>query len=257
MRFLLVVFCSFLAGHVSAQSLEYPLGENSLFTERATSERLKPTGMVCMAGEPCAGKKPGENLSDASAAGPTTPDGIYNTYCSACHNTGAAGAPKMGDEAAWQARLAKGTEAVIAAAIKGVGAMPPKGTCMTCSDDDIAGVVHYMLAESGIAVEQGGAASAPVAAQADQEVAPDGADQSEVSGELVYEQRCAVCHKAGIAGAPKLGDGDAWASRTDKGLDTLVTNAIRGVGAMPPRGTCADCSDEEIAAAVGFMVDSL
>ena len=57
-----------------------------------------------------------------------------------------------------------------------------------------------------------------------------------------------------MLGAPKIGSGE-WAARLDaKGLDTLVSNAINGIGAMPARGTCSDCSDEEIKASIEYMI---
>lgn len=75
------------------------------------------------------------------------------------------------------------------------------------------------------------------------------------SGAEVYAASCAACHNSGAAGAPRLGAG-AWATRLDeKGLDTLVANTISGLGAMPPRGGCSGCSDEEIAAAVDHILD--
>ncbi|PVZ70460.1 c-type cytochrome [Pelagibaculum spongiae] len=74
------------------------------------------------------------------------------------------------------------------------------------------------------------------------------------SGDAVYNASCFACHGTGVAGAPKLGDVAAWAPRIEKGLETLTTNAINGINAMPPRGTCADCSDDEILAAIEHMV---
>lgn len=76
------------------------------------------------------------------------------------------------------------------------------------------------------------------------------------SAEQIYNASCFACHGAGIAGAPVLGDKDAWAERAAKGLDTVVNNAINGINAMPARGTCMDCSDEEIRATVQYMVDN-
>jgi cytochrome c5 len=71
------------------------------------------------------------------------------------------------------------------------------------------------------------------------------------SGEQVYQAACFACHGTGALGAPKTSD--EWASRLTKGRDVLVKHAINGFNAMPPRGTCMDCSDEEIAAAIDFM----
>ena len=75
-------------------------------------------------------------------------EGIYNTKCMACHNTGVAGAPKLGDKEAWAPRIATGKDAMLAVAITGKNAMPPKGTCMECSDDDLAAVIDYMVSKS-------------------------------------------------------------------------------------------------------------
>ncbi|MDB4022301.1 c-type cytochrome [Litorivicinus sp.] len=76
-------------------------------------------------------------------------------------------------------------------------------------------------------------------------------------GDQVYSGACAACHDSGAAGAPKYGDSQAWSARVEKGMDTMVSNVINGYNAMPARGLCGDCSDEEIADAVAYMVDSL
>lgn len=84
-------------------------------------------------------------------AGPVQAAGIgdkYNKSCAACHNSGAAGAPKKGDKAAWAPRLKQG-EAVLLQHVKtGIRAMPPKGMCMTCSDDEIKAAVDYMVGKA-------------------------------------------------------------------------------------------------------------
>jgi cytochrome c5 len=82
-----------------------------------------------------------------TAAGIAGADGkaIYDTKCFACHNTGVAGAPKLGDKAAWEPRIATGMDAMLAVAIKGKGGMPPKGTCMDCSDEDLKAAIQYMV----------------------------------------------------------------------------------------------------------------
>lgn len=72
----------------------------------------------------------------------------YRTACSACHMTGAAGAPKTGDKAAWKARIAAGMDTMVTNAIKGKGAMPPKGGRPNLTDAQIKAVVEYMVAES-------------------------------------------------------------------------------------------------------------
>ncbi|MCH8551637.1 MAG: c-type cytochrome [Natronospirillum sp.] len=81
------------------------------------------------------------------------------------------------------------------------------------------------------------------------------ASASARSGQEVYDQSCAACHNSGAAGAPRMGASE-WQTRYDeKGFDMLVANSISGIGAMPPRGGCADCSDEEIEASVQYIID--
>ena len=76
------------------------------------------------------------------------------------------------------------------------------------------------------------------------------------SGQEIYNSKCTVCHAAGIAGAPKFGDAAAWAPRIEKGMDSLLATAKTGLNAMPPKGTCMDCSDDELKAAISYMVDA-
>ncbi|MGL4716594.1 MAG: c-type cytochrome [Aeromonas sp.] len=80
-------------------------------------------------------------------------------------------------------------------------------------------------------------------------------------GEAVYKGACFACHDTGAAGSPKRGDKAAWEPRIAQGFDVLKKHAIEGftgkLGMMPPRGTCANCSDEEIANAIHYMTDNL
>jgi cytochrome c5 len=73
------------------------------------------------------------------------------------------------------------------------------------------------------------------------------------TGEEVYAASCVACHATGVMSAPKLGDKAAWSKRVEKGLPTLLQNARTGCNAMPPKGGCAACSDEEIQAAVKYL----
>lgn len=70
----------------------------------------------------------------------------------------------------------------------------------------------------------------------------------------IYNASCAACHASGAAGAPKTGDKAAWAPRIAAGTATLLKNATNGKGAMPPRGGASDLSDEELKAAVNYLV---
>jgi cytochrome c5 len=81
----------------------------------------------------------------AAAAGPKDGATIYNSVCGACHNSGAAGAPKLDDKAAWAPRVALGKDALVKSVIAGKGAMPPKGGAADLSDDEIKGTVEYIL----------------------------------------------------------------------------------------------------------------
>ncbi len=69
-----------------------------------------------------------------------------------------------------------------------------------------------------------------------------------------YNQTCRLCHEAGLAGAPRLGKKSEWAPRIAQGIEVLVRHSIDGYKAMPPKGTCVDCSDEEMTKLVEYMV---
>lgn len=80
-------------------------------------------------------------------------------------------------------------------------------------------------------------------------------EAAEHPGKAVYMRHCFACHQGGVAGAPKLGDREAWAPRLAKGRTTLVDNVKIGMTpGMPPRGACASCTDEALTLAVDFMV---
>jgi cytochrome c5 len=94
-------------------------------------------------------------------------------------------------------------------------------------------------------------APAPAAAPAP---APAAAPMA-APGEEVYQKACAACHAEGVAGAPKVGDLEAWKPRLEKGPEALVQSAVNGVGTMPAKGGMADLTDEDVAAAVNFMIE--
>jgi cytochrome c5 len=94
------------------------------------------------------------------------------------------------------------------------------------------------------------AAATPAAPAAAVKVAAAGG-----AGEALYKQVCVACHVAGVAGSPKFGDKAAWAPRIKTGLDMLTANAIKGKGAMPPKGGSA-ASDADIRSAVEYMVNA-
>lgn len=111
--------------------------------EDEIAERIKKVGNVCVQGDDCA------SASTADVASVDAGGGIQSTYdktCATCHNAGVAGAPKLGDTAAWEDRLAKGMDELYASAVNGLPpAMPAKGMCFQCSEDDLKALVDYMV----------------------------------------------------------------------------------------------------------------
>lgn len=77
-----------------------------------------------------------------------------------------------------------------------------------------------------------------------------------MSGEQVYEQFCGTCHRIGVAGAPVLGDVAGWEPRLAKGMETLWDHTLNGFNGMPAKGACATCSDDELRAALDYMVEA-
>lgn len=129
---LILLSCSFFSSAAFAKN----------FTEADIAERIAPVGDVYLQGEITT------QQTEAPANTPATPrnaKNIYNTYCVACHATGAAGAPIRGDNAAWQPRLAQGQDLLLKHAINGFNAMPARGTCADCSDDEMADTVAFLI----------------------------------------------------------------------------------------------------------------
>jgi len=107
------------------------------------AKRLEPVGQVCVQGKECKGM---EVAASAGGGDAKTPDSVIAKHCNACHGSGLLGAPKIGDAAAWGERAKKegGLDGLLAKAISGVNAMPPKGTCADCSDGDLKGAIQKM-----------------------------------------------------------------------------------------------------------------
>jgi cytochrome c5 len=202
---------------------------------------------------------------------------VFKAQCTTCHSTGAAGAPKFGDAAAWAPRIKQGLDTLVQSALKGKGAMPAQGGG-DFDDVEVARGAVYMANAAGAkfaepqrsAGAQAAASAAPAAAAATPAPTPvaaaapapaaPAAQQTAAAaganaGEALYKQTCIACHGAGVAGAPKFGDKAAWAPRIKQGLDALVQNAIKGKGAMPPKGG-SSASDADMRAAVQYMVNA-
>lgn len=110
----------------------------------AIEERIKPVGESCMAGDSsCGGGAQTAEVVGASRSGKE----VYDAACMACHSTGAAGAPKLGDATDWADRIAKGMDVLYDVGINGLAGtgMMAKGGCMNCSDDEVRAAVDYMV----------------------------------------------------------------------------------------------------------------
>ena len=193
----------------------------------AVAKRIKPVAEVNMGGP--AGKvlKTGEE--------------VYKSVCAACHATGIAKAPKFGDRRDWGPRLREGQKKLVQVALKGEGAMPPRGGASELSDVEVERAVVYMANAAGAKFKEPAVPAAQaVAGKAD--------------GKKVYESTCMACHGAGVANAPKFGDKKAWVMHLMHGTEHVYENALKGKGAMPPKGGNLTLSDAEVKAAVDYML---
>ncbi len=86
---------------------------------------------------------------------------------------------------------------------------------------------------------------------------PLGSATADDAIQAIYDGKCSACHVSGVAGAPKLGDAEAWAPRLEKGPDALLASVTNGLGAMPPMGTCNDCTGEQLVALIDLMTASV
>ena len=138
-----------LASPVMAKSTQEisdrPLGERSLFSQRAIIERITMAGHVCLEGEPCAAAVA---APPAAGGAPRSGDEVVSAVCAGCHNAGVMGAPIIGNKGQWGSRIAQGKSTLYTHAIGGIRGMPAKGGCGTCSDDEIKAAVDVMIAKS-------------------------------------------------------------------------------------------------------------
>jgi len=110
--------------------------------EKSTIERIKPVGEVNVEGGPAKSELANQATSPADVG-----QQHYENICKMCHESGLAGAPKFGDKKDWAPRVAEGIETLVKHALEGYKAMPAKGGCMDCSDEDIKKTVEYMVSK--------------------------------------------------------------------------------------------------------------
>lgn len=225
-------------------------GSDTLSTE-AVTKRIAPVA--------------GFALVDANAPKVfKTGEQVFQAVCTACHTAGVAGAPKVGDNAAWAPFIKSGFDAMMNVALHGKGGMPAKGGNPTLSDFEVARAVVYMANKSGGSLpepaapaeegakKEGDAAPAAAAPAA----APQQAATVNPAGEKLYKSVCFACHATGVANAPKFGDKAAWEPYIKTGMDAMVKVAMQGKPPMPPKGGAANASEDDIRAAVQYMVDA-
>jgi cytochrome c5 len=210
--------------------------------DSAIIKRIQPVGEVLL----------------ASASGPKgqlTGEQVYGQVCKTCHDAGLAGAPKLGDKAAWAKVIAQGQALTAAHAIEGIRGMPPKGGNPDFENVEVERTVVFMAGKAGASWKEPAAkmaASAPSPASVTA-AAPAPAAAGKPDGKKVYDTTCMVCHGTGVAGAPKFGDKAAWAPRMKTGIDALYATALKGKGAMPTKGGNASLPDVDVKAAVDYM----
>lgn len=255
-------------GHGSTESA------GAVTTAEAVNDRIKPVASL--------------EIKDPNAPRVfKTGEQVYKEICAACHATGAAGAPKYGTAGDWTARIGQGFDGLMKSVLAGKGAMPPRAgsTPDDYTDYELARAVVYMADAGGAkfpeppapaapapttaaapdaaaapAVAAAPAPAAPAAAAPAAPAAPAAAAAAPAAasadvGKKVYDQVCAACHAAGVAGAPKFGDKAAWAPRLKEGMDTVHNYALKGKGVMPPKGGYAG-PDADVIAASDYMANA-
>ncbi|MEP7298234.1 MAG: c-type cytochrome [Burkholderiales bacterium] len=236
-----------------------PAAGSTGLTPEAVAARIQPVGTVQI--------KDASDLSTLKSG-----EQVFAAQCTTCHTAGLVGAPKFGDAEAWAPRIKTGYDALVHSALAGKGQMGAQGGG-DFTDLEIGRAVVYMANKAGAKFDEPKApasGAAPAAAAAVATPAPAAApavaaavvataEPAKAAADAVpalYTQICAVCHAAGVAGAPKIGDKAAWAPRLAQGIDGLTASAIKGKNAMPPKGG-STASDADIKAVVTYMVSSV
>ncbi len=241
-----------------------PAAGSEAFTPKATDARIQPVGHV-------------EVKDPTDIAAMKSGEQVFAAQCTTCHTPGLLGAPKFGDAAAWAPRIKTGFDALLHSALAGKGQMPAQGGG-DFSDFEIARAVTYMADKGGATFPEPKPPAAPASGVAPVSPPPVAAATAAAPSPptpnatptataaapaaanggappALFAQVCTACHSTGVAGAPKLGDKAAWAPRIAQGIDALTASAIKGKGAMPPKGG-STASEAEIKAVVTYMVNA-
>ena len=230
-----------------------------LLSQLATSGRIADQKAMSP-GEVAARIKPVAEVAVAAPGGAgqalKTGQQVFQTVCTACHTAGVANAPKFGNKGDWAARIRTGEKALLQVALKGKGAMPPRGGASDLSDLEVERAVIYMANAAGAGFKEP-AAPASAAKSAPAPAAPAKVAGASADGKKVYESTCIACHGIGVANAPKFGDKKAWAPHLARGVERLYENALKGLNAMPPRGGNLTLSDADVKAAVDYMLKAV
>lgn len=228
-------------------------------TPSATETRIMPAGSVTM--------------GDGTPVGQRTGEQIFNKVCIQCHaaDGNIPNAPRITNNGEWAPRIGKGFETLFNNALNGFNAMPAKGGQADLTDDELKRAIAHMTNQSGGSFEApaAGVASDTAASGADASAASDGAAApaaatatAAADGKKIFDTACAACHGAtsAIPNAPKITKNDEWAPRIKQGKDVLFKHAIEGFtgpggSLMPAKGGNAGLSDDEVKAAVTYMVN--
>ena len=236
-------------------------GDVAETTEAATQTRIQPTGQL--------------TLGDGIPVGERQGEQIFNKICIQCHAADSIvpNAPKFENTGDWAPRIAQGFETLFQHALNGFNAMPAKGGAADLTDLELKRAITYMANKAGASFPNPDEAAAPADAAASGAAASDaaapaaapaaeapkaedkGAAAPGADGKVVYEASCKACHGNGIPGVPQVGNKGDWAARIKAGKDTVHKHAIEGFNAMPAKGGNSSLTDDEVKAAVDYMVN--
>lgn len=225
-------------------------------TQTATETRIMPVGNITM--------------GDGTPVGERTGEQIFNKICIQCHAADSIvpDSPKVTHNAEWAPRIAQGLDTLFNHALNGFNAMPAKGGAADLTDDELKRAIVFMTNQSGgnfeapaVGAASDAAASDASGAASDTAAAPVAAAGG-ADGQKVFEGLCMACHAAdsAIPFSPKITHKDDWTARIKQGKETLFKHAIEGYtgpdgGVMPPKGGNTALTDDEVKAAVTYMVN--